>query len=67
MKDNPRALWNKLEKARGVGWKRPVDAHTASEFDAFFVSKMDVIRATTAGAPTPSPVSTHGCVMNDFT
>jgi len=67
MKDNPSALWNKLDKVRGVGVKRPVDAHTPSEFNAFFKSKMNVIRAATAGAPSPSLVSTHGCVMNDFT
>jgi len=67
MKDNPRALWNKLDKARGVGVKRPVEAHTANEFDAFFESKLDIIRAATAGVPSPSLVSMHGCVMNDFT
>jgi len=62
-KGNPWALWRTLNATMGVSVQQQEEMHTADEFDQFFASKIDAIRAATANAPSPSFKDHHRSVM----
>jgi len=65
-KGNPRALWRTLNATMGVSVQQQEEMHTADEFDKFFSSKIDAIRAATANAPSPSFKDNHRSVMTQL-